>query len=218
MEESEVPNDRNVEADQEIDEASTKGKSDDSKSQEPEPDRIQELEDERTEILGKLVRARADSANLKRRTEQEIGDVRKFANQLFAAEVLRVVDSLDRALGSIPESLTGFAWIDGLLITRAQVDALMRSQGIEPIKADGEVFDPRYHEAVSSGDLSISGQGAVVLEEYQRGYMIHDRVLRPSLVRAGSPDTPEPPNSPADDSAEVSAEIEVEADVSSQAE
>ncbi len=218
MEESEVPNDRNVEADQEIDEASTKGKSDDSKSQEPEPDRIQELEDERTEILGKLARARADSANLKRRTEQEIGDVRKFANQLFAAEVLRVVDSLDRALGSIPESLTGFAWIDGLLITRAQVDALMRSQGIEPIKADGEVFDPRYHEAVSSGDLSISGQGAVVLEEYQRGYMIHDRVLRPSLVRAGSPDTPEPPNSPADDSAEIPAEIEVEADVSSQAE
>jgi molecular chaperone GrpE len=218
VEESEVPNDRNVEADQEIDEASTKGKSDDSKSQEPEPDRIQELEDERTEILGKLARARADSANLKRRTEQEIGDVRKFANQLFAAEVLRVVDSLDRALGSIPESLTGFAWIDGLLITRAQVDALMRSQGIEPIKADGEVFDPRYHEAVSSGDLSISGQGAVVLEEYQRGYMIHDRVLRPSLVRAGSPDTPEPPNSPADDSAEIPAEIEVEADVSSQAE
>lgn len=218
MEEWEVPNDRNVEADQEIDEASTKGKSDDSKSQEPEPDRIQELEDERTEILGKLARARADSANLKRRTEQEIGDVRKFANQLFAAEVLRVVDSLDRALGSIPESLTGFAWIDGLLITRAQVDALMRSQGIEPIKADGEVFDPRYHEAVSSGDLSISGQGAVVLEEYQRGYMIHDRVLRPSLVRAGSPDTPEPPNSPADDSAEIPAEIEVEADVSSQAE
>ena len=218
MEESEVPNDRNVEADQELDEASTKGKSDDSKSQEREPDRIQQLEDERTEILGKLARARADSANLKRRTEQEIGDVRKFANQLFAAEVLRVVDSLDRALGSIPESLTGFAWIDGLLITRAQVDALMRSQGIEPIKADGEVFDPRYHEAVSSGDLSISGQGAVVLEEYQRGYMIHDRVLRPSLVRAGSSDTPEPPNSPADDSAEIPAEIEVEADVSSQAE
>ena len=218
MEESEIPNDRNVEADQELDEASTKGKSDDSKSQEPERDRIQQLEDERTEILGKLARARADSANLKRRTEQEIGDVRKFANQLFAAEVLRVVDSLDRALGSIPESLTGFAWIDGLLITRAQVDALMRSQGIEPIKADGEVFDPRYHEAVSSGDLSISGQGAVVLEEYQRGYMIHDRVLRPSLVRAGSPDTSEPPNSPADDSAEIPAEIEVEADVSSQAE
>ena len=102
MEESEIPNDRNVEADQELDEASTKGKSDDSKSQEPERDRIQQLEDERTEILGKLARARADSANLKRRTEQEIGDVRKFANQLFAAEVLRVVDSLDRALGSIP--------------------------------------------------------------------------------------------------------------------
>ncbi len=218
MEKSEFSNDQKAEADQEVDEDSTEEKSDSAPVAEPEPEaaRIQWLEDERVQHLGNLARARADLANLKRRTEQEIGEIRKFANQLFAAELLRVVDSLDRALGSIPESLTGFAWIDGLLITRAQVDALLKSQGIEPINATGAKFDPRYHEAVSSGDSPIGEEGVVVLEEYQRGYMIHDRVLRPSLVRAGSADTSGDSDVPADDPAEIRTESEVEADVSSQ--
>lgn len=153
-------------------------------------DRVVELEEERVELLSRLARAQADHSNLKRRAAQEGEEVRKFANQIFAAEVVRVVDSLDRALGSIPESLAGFAWIDGLLIVRAQFDAVLKAQGIAPIEAVGEKFDPRYHEAVSSDDSDTAVDGAVVLEEYQRGYVIHDRVLRPTLVRAGSPETP----------------------------
>ena len=191
MEKAETTNDPAAEAVT----GTTEAKSDDAQAQ-PEMTLIQELEDDRTRLLGKLARAQADLANLKRRTEQEVGEVRKFANQIFAAELLRVIDSLDRALGAIPESLTGFAWIDGILITRAQINAVLKSQGIEPINAVGEKFDPRYHEAVSSGDSPPFGQDAVVLEEYQRGYMIHDRVLRPTLVRAGSAETPKSPDLP----------------------
>jgi molecular chaperone GrpE len=218
VEKSDFANDGKAEADQELEEESTAGNSDDSPVADPEPAWIQQLEDERVQLLGKLARAQADLSNIKRRTEQEIGEVRKFANQIFAAELLRVVDSLDRALGSIPDSLTGFAWIDGLLITRAQVDALLKSQGIEPIDAKGEKFDPRYHEAVSSGESSVATEVAEVLEEYQRGYLIHDRVLRPSLVRAGSAETSDDSNDPDDDPEKISADSEVEADVSSKSE
>ncbi len=195
MEESETSNDQTAEANPGATADSMEEESDGASAR-PELARIQELEAERVQLLGKLARAQADLANLKRRTEHEIGEVRRFANQIFAADLLRVIDSLDRALGAIPESLTGFAWIDGLFITRAQVNALLKSQGIEPINATGEKFDPRYHEAVSSGDAPPVGEAAVVLEEYQRGYMIHDRVLRPTLVRAGGAETSKGPDVP----------------------
>ena len=178
---------------------------------EPSPeDRVSELEEERVELLSRLARAQADHSNLKRRAADEGEEVRRFANQIFAGEVLRVVDSLDRALGSIPESLAGFAWIDGLLILRAQMDAVLRAQGIAPIKAVGEKFDPQYHEAVSSGDTEPAGDEAVVLDEYQRGYVIHDRVLRPALVRAGSPETPPEDDGDAADAVDRPAEREPE--------
>ena len=174
--------------DQEFQGKSEHSVSDGSSPEEPKATELEQWGEERVKLLGKLARAQADLTNIKRRTEQELGEVRSFANQIFAAELLRVIDSMDRALDSIPDSLTGFAWIDGLLITRAQVDALLKSQGIEPINTHGEKFDPRYHEAVSSGDVSGPAETVEVLEEYQRGYMMHDRVLRPSLVRAGTSD------------------------------
>ena len=208
MEKPETSNDRRAEANPVAAEDSMEEESDGAQAQQ-ELARIRELEAERTRLLGKLARAQADLANLRRRTEQEIGEVRKFANQIFAAELLRVIDSLDRALGAIPESLTGFAWIDGIFITRAQVNAVLKSQGIEPINATGEKFNPRYHEAVSSGDSPPVGEDAVVLEEYQRGYMIHDRVLRPTLVRAGSAGTSKSPDVPGGG---LGGESEVETD------
>ena len=151
--------------------------------------RITELEDERVELMNRVTRARADQSNLKRRSAQEVEDGRKFANQFFAGDLLRVIDSLDRALGAVPQNLHGFSWIDGILIFRAQIDSLLRTQGIERIEALGEEFDPRFHEAVAQeGDTGAEG---VVREVYQLGYMIHDRLLRPALVQVGPADEDE---------------------------
>lgn len=151
--------------------------------------RVEELETERTELMNRLTRARADLSNLKRRSEQELDEFRKFANQLFAADVLRIVDSLDRALNSVPENIRGFTWIDGLVIFRAQIDSLLKSQGVEAVKALGEKFDPRYHEAVAQdGDLGLDG---VIQEVFQAGYTMHDRLLRPALVKVGPPEEDE---------------------------
>ncbi len=146
-------------------------------------DRVEELEDERTVLMNRLTRARADLSNLKRRSKQELEDFGKFANQLFAADVLRIIDSLDRALSAIPENIRGFTWIDGLLVFRAQIDSLLKAQGVEPVKALGEKFDPQYHQAVAQD--GESGSDGVVKEVFQTGYTIHDRLLRPALVNVG---------------------------------
>lgn len=152
-------------------------------------ERVRELGREKVDLLAKLARAQADLSNLKRRTQQEAGDVLKFANQLFATEMLGGLDSMERALASIPEGLQGFTWIDGLAIVRAQIEAILRSQGVEPIKAMGEPFDPKYHDAVVSEAEAEAEYQVVVLEEFQRGYMMHGRVLRPALVRVGTAPT-----------------------------
>ncbi len=145
--------------------------------------RVEKLENERTDLMNRLTRSRADLSNLKRRSEQELQEFGKFANQLFAADVLRIVDSLDRALGAIPDNIRGFTWIDGLLVFRAQIDSLLKSQGVEAVEAMGEKFDPRYHEAVSQD--GESGAEGVVQEVFQTGYTMHDRLLRPALVKVG---------------------------------
>lgn len=148
--------------------------------------RLEELENSRTELMNRLTRAKADLSNLKRRSEQETEEIRKFANQMFAADLLRIVDSLDRALSAVPENIRGFAWIDGLIIFRAQIDSLLKAQGIESVNALGEKFDPRFHEAVAQdGD---SGSDGTIQEVFQVGYTIHDRLLRPALVKVGPPD------------------------------
>ena len=148
--------------------------------------RLEELENSRTELMNRLTRAKADLSNLKRRSEQETEEIRKFANQMFAADLLRIVDSLDRALSAVPENIRGFAWIDGLIIFRAQIDSLLKAQGIESVNALGEKFDPRFHEAVAQdGD---SGSDGTIQEVFQVGYTIHDRLLRPALVKVGPSD------------------------------
>ncbi len=145
--------------------------------------RVEKLENERTDLMNRLTRSRADLSNLKRRSEQELQEFGKFANQLFATDVLRIVDSLDRALQAIPENIRGFTWIDGLLVFRAQINSLLKSQGVEEVKAMGEKFDPRYHEAVAQDGKS--GSAGVVQEVFQTGYTMHDRLLRPALVKVG---------------------------------
>lgn len=147
--------------------------------------RVAELEGDKTGLLAKLARAHADLANFKRRSQQEISEIERFGNQLFAGDLLRAVDSLDRALASVPAGLSGFTWIDGLAIVRAQFDAVLRAHGVESLKAIGEIFDPMLHEAMVGLDDPQPEADLVVLQEFQRGYKMHDRVLRPALVKVG---------------------------------
>jgi molecular chaperone GrpE len=126
-------------------------------------------------------RAEADFQNYKRRAEQERDDSRRFAGISLISNLLPIVDDLERAFGSLDGGLAGLTWLDGLRLIYRKLVMLLENAGVKPIEANGQPFNPRYHEAVAH----IEGEDGKVLSEVQRGYMLHDRVLRPAMVVVG---------------------------------
>ena len=131
--------------------------------------------------LANWQRAQADFINYKRRSEQEKEEISKFANSVVMLNLLPVLDDLERALASIPPNLAKLSWIDGVRLIERKLQASLETQGLSPIKAVGEPFDPNLHQAAMHG----KGKEGIVIEELQRGYKLHDRVLRPAMVVVG---------------------------------
>jgi molecular chaperone GrpE len=133
------------------------------------------------EHLANWQRAEADLINYKKRSEQERGEIAKFANASLMLGLLPILDDFERALGSVPAKLAGFSWVGGVELIYRKLKAILEAQGLSEIKALGELFDPRYHEAVMNGE----GDEGKVIEVVQRGYKLHDRVIRPTMVVVG---------------------------------
>ena len=143
------------------------------------------LDEERAKAEGYLAnwqRAQADFINLKRRNEQEREEVIKFANATLISNLLPVIDDLERALDNVSEKLAGLTWVDGVRLIYRKLQAVLEGHGLTEIKAVGEEFDPRLHEAVLFGE----GEEGKVIEELQKGYKLYDRVIRPTIVKVGS--------------------------------
>ncbi len=145
----------------------------------------QRLEEERQRAesyYSSWQRTAADFANYKRRTEQERAETSRFANSLVILHLLPVLDDLERALASVPRELAGFTWVDGVHLIYRKLYAALEAQGLAPIEAVGQSFDPTVHEAV----LRASGPDGQVLNELQRGYTLQGRVIRPAMVTVGA--------------------------------
>ncbi len=127
-------------------------------------------------------RAQADFINYKQRSEQEKEEAIKFANSLLMLSLLPVLDDLERAFASIPNRLAKLSWVDGIRLIEHKLWATLETQGLSPIKALGEPFDPHLHEAIRQD----KGKEGIVIEEAQKGYKFHDRVIRPSRVVVGN--------------------------------
>ena len=132
--------------------------------------------------LANWQRAQADFINYKRRSEQEKEEINKFANSVLMLSLLPVLDDLERAFTSIPSKLAEVSWVDGLKLIERKLRASLEAQGLSPIKALGEPFDPHLHEAIRED----KGKEGTVIEEVQKGYKLHDRVIRPSRVVVGN--------------------------------
>ena len=153
-------------------------------SEEPETPE-QALADEKRkaeEYLSKWQRAQADFINLKRRNEQEREEIIKTANAELVRSILPALDDLTRALEHIEAPTVEDSWVEGIGLIERKLRASLESQGIREIKAVGEKFDPNIHEAA----MHSRGKDGVVIQEPQKGYMLHDRVIRPSMVVVGN--------------------------------
>jgi molecular chaperone GrpE len=154
-------------------------------------ERIERLERELTESraaseehLYNWQRSAADFANFKRRTDDERATMGQFTNALLIGKLLTVLDDFDRALENVPAEAHD-AWIEGVKLTERKLRGLLESEGLTPIEAVGEPFDPNLHEAVAHEE-TVDHPDNSVIGEVQRGYRLHDRVIRPSLVRVAN--------------------------------
>jgi molecular chaperone GrpE len=150
---------------------------------EPEPAEAQ-LEKARAEAqryLANWQRAEADFSNYKRRMEQERDEARRMANAALIINILPVLDDIERALASLDIRLVGLTWFDGVRLIYRKLLLVLENAGVSQIEAEGQPFDPRFHEAVMHGE----GPEGKVVAEVQRGYKLHDRVLRPAMVVVG---------------------------------
>jgi molecular chaperone GrpE len=127
-------------------------------------------------------RAEADFENYKKRIEQERAETAKFASTSLILNILPVLDDLDRAFKTVPEKLAHLTWTDGLRLIHRKLQATLEAQGVTEIMALGEKFDTSIHEAVGE----TTGEDGKVIEEAQRGYRLHGRVIRPAFVIVGN--------------------------------
>ena len=155
-----------------------------SEGQENTEDLASALEQEKERAdrnLANWQRAQADLSNYKKRVDQEKQDLAKFANAALIGSMLNLVDDFQRARSTIPDSILGMTWVEGLFLIERKLGATLEAAGLSEIKALGEDFDPNLHEAVMHGD----GPEGKIVEEFQRGYKLHDRVIRPAMVKVG---------------------------------
>jgi molecular chaperone GrpE len=154
-------------------------------------ERIEALERELSETRAKSEehlynwqRSAADFSNYKRRTDEERAQLSQFSNAILIGKLLGVLDDFDRALDSVPPDAHD-AWIEGVKLVERKLRGVLESEGVTPIEALGQPFDPNLHEAVAHEETT-DHQDNEVIGEVQRGYRLHDRVIRPSLVRVAN--------------------------------
>ncbi|MDR3439649.1 nucleotide exchange factor GrpE [Telmatospirillum sp.] len=151
----------------------------------PSPREV-ELEAEVVKLKDQLLRAVAETENVRRRLEQQAEDRGKYAVGNFAKDILQVADNLHRALESIPaearnDDPMAHKLVEGVELTQRTFLSTLERYGIKRIVSLGQRFDPHFHQAMMEIEDVTAVAGTVVLE-MQAGYTIHDRLLREAMV------------------------------------
>ena len=141
-----------------------------------------ELQRQRDEYYDRLLRKTAEFDNYRKRIERERQQVTEAAAADLIAELLPLVDDLERALKSDAGEQNVDAYRHGVELIYKQLLELLRKRGVRPIDVVGADFDPHYHQAVAHDHVEGRRDGEVT-EEFRRGYMLGDRLLRPAMVK-----------------------------------
>ena len=134
------------------------------------------------DYLSAWQRTQADFVNFKRRNEQERKEFGTFANAELLKKILPVVDDLERALENVPQDIADHEWVEGVRLVERKFKTSLESAGVKQVLALGMAFDPNYHEAVHQEP----GAEGMVVGEFQKGYLLNDKLLRPARVVVGN--------------------------------
>ncbi len=149
--------------------------------------RLESVEQEAKEAHDRFLRVSAEFENYKKRSAREMDEFRKFANESLLREMLTVVDNLERALNSSNNDNQANSHIaEGVDMTLKEILKVFEKFNVKPIEALGKPFDPNFHQAAMREETNEHPENTV-LNELEKGYMIHDRLLRPAMVVVSMP-------------------------------
>lgn len=143
---------------------------------------LEEVETKKTEYLAGWQRARADFINYKHDELERIKILIDYANEEMIFKFLPLLDNLELAEKNLPENLKDNEYVKGLLQIKAQFEGFLETQGVRPLETLSKKFDPNLHEVVAEVEDKAKEPGTVI-EEVQKGYLIGDRLLRPTRVK-----------------------------------
>lgn len=137
--------------------------------------KVEELEDQ-------YLRARAEIANITNRNRNEREQLQKYRSQDLAKKLFPAMDNLERAMATEVSNEQGASLKKGVEMVLESMRHALKEEGIEEIKAAGETFDPNLHQAVQTIPAGDDVAADTIVEVLQKGYKLHDRVLRPAMV------------------------------------
>ncbi len=149
-------------------------------------EKMQELESENSELKNQYLRKQADFENFRKRMNREKQEFAQFSNQQLLLDLVSVIDDFERAIKSADDSRDYDTFHDGVVMIEKQLTGMLqRKWGLTRYDSAGEAFDPQRHEAVAAQEVADDGE-PVVLEEYQKGYTLSERVIRPAKVKVST--------------------------------
>ena len=162
-----------------IDETIESGETVETLSEENEIDKLKtEVDDWKNSYL----RKQAEFQNFTKRKEKEFDDLKAFASEKIIVKVLDIVDNLERAIAASSESKDFDSLVKGVELTLSQMKSTVASEGVEAIETDKASFDPHLHMAVAVED-SADHANDEIIAEFQKGYKMKGKVIRPSMVK-----------------------------------
>jgi molecular chaperone GrpE len=151
----------------------------------PLEDQLAAKEKEARENWDRFLRERADLENYRKRVGREKEELLNYGNKSLLEEILPVIDNLERALAHAPDDGQG-AVVEGIRMTHAMLLTALKKFNVTPIEAVGTPFDSAFHQAMAQVPTDQYEPNTIV-EEYQKGYMLKERLLRPSMVSVATP-------------------------------
>lgn len=145
--------------------------------------KLAEAEAQATKNKDDWMRAKAETENVRRRAQEDVAKAHRFGIESFASELLAVKDSLDASLKVENASVESYR--QGVEITIRQLEAAFEKNALKALDPQGEKFDPHRHQAISQ--VESDQEPNTVVSVLQKGYTLHDRVLRPALVMVAKP-------------------------------
>jgi len=166
------------------DEQSEINQTEDTEKDKSVEEQLTDAQQEASQERDRLLRLSAEFENYKKRMNRQMDEFRKYANEALLKDLLSVVDNLERALSTsgedAGESIKG-SLIEGVEMTLNEILKILTKYNVTPIESLEKPFDPVFHEAVMQEDSDDQPENTVI-NEFQKGYLIHDRLLRPSMV------------------------------------